>query len=215
MNVEVRDHWDAVYRTRPDARTSWHRARLDTSLRLADALDLDADAPIVDIGGGRSTFVDDLLERGHRDVSVLDIAAEALAQARARLGAAGDRVHWIAADVTVVELPATRYALWHDRAVFHFLVDAEARARYAATLARAVRPGGHAIVATFAPDGPAQCSGLPVCRYGAAALAAGFAPAFSLVASERDLHRTPAGGEQAFTYVLLRRVGAEDQGIRC
>lgn len=215
MNVEVRDHWDAVYRTRPDARTSWHRARLDTSLRLLDALDLDADAPIVDIGGGRSTFVDDLLERGHRDVSVLDIAAEALAQARARLGAAGDRVHWIAADVTVVELPATRYALWHDRAVFHFLVDAEARARYAATLARAVRPGGHAIVATFAPDGPARCSGLPVCRYAAATLAAAFAPAFSLVASERDLHRTPTGGEQAFTYVLLRRVGAEDQGIRC
>jgi SAM-dependent methyltransferase len=215
MNVADRHHWDAVYRTRPDAQTSWHRAHLDVSLRLLDALDLDVDAPVIDVGGGRSTFVDDLLARGLHEVSVLDIAAEALAQARERLGTAGGHVRWIAGDATAVELPAAHYALWHDRAVFHFLVDAHARARYAATLARAVRPGGHAIVATFAPDGPQRCSGLPVCRYDAAALAAEFAPAFSLVAAERDLHRPPAGGEQAFTYVLLRRAGAEDQGIRC
>lgn len=208
-------HWDAVYRTRADARTSWHRARLDTSLRLLEATGLDVDAPIVDIGGGRSSFVDDLLARGHRDVSVLDISVEALAQARERLGAAGGRVHWIGGDVTSVELPAARYALWHDRALFHFLADAEARSRYAATLARALRPHGHAIVATFAADGPERCSGLPVRRYDAASLAAQFSPAFSLVASERDLHRTPAGAEQAFTYVLLRRSGAEDQETRC
>lgn len=215
MNVAVRDHWDTVYRTRPEARTSWHRARLDTSLRLLEALDLDAGAPVIDVGAGRSTFVDDLLARGLRAVSVLDIADEALVQARERLGTAGGRVHWIVGDATALELPAAHYALWHDRAVFHFLVEADARARYAATLARAVRPGGHAIVATFAPDGPERCSGLPVRRYAAAALAAEFAPAFSLVASERDLDRTPAGGEQAFTYVLLRRVGAEDQDTRC
>ncbi|HEU4665705.1 MAG TPA: class I SAM-dependent methyltransferase [Dokdonella sp.] len=208
-------HWDAVYRARPDDRTSWHRARLDASLRLLDAIGLDPDAPIVDIGGGRSSFVDDLLARGHRDVSVLDVSLEALAQVRERLGAAGGNVHWIGADVTSVELPPARYALWHDRAVFHFLVDAHARSRYAAMLARSVRAGGHAIVATFAPDGPERCSGLPANRYDAASLAVQFAPAFALIESERDLHRTPTGAVQAFTYALLRRGGAEDREIRC
>ncbi|MBA8884246.1 class I SAM-dependent methyltransferase [Dokdonella fugitiva] len=208
MNTALRHHWDAVYRTRADTQTSWHCAHLDTSLRLLDALGLDAGAPVIDVGGGRSTFVDDLLARGLREVSVLDVAGEALAQARARLGASAAQVHWIAGDATTVELPAAHFAAWHDRAAFHFLVDADARRRYATTLACTVRPGGHAIIATFAPDGPERCSGLPVRRYDAAALAADFTPAFSLVAAERDLHRTPAGGEQAFTYVLLRRAGA-------
>ncbi len=205
MNAVRQMHWDDVYRDKRETQTSWFRAHLDESLRLIEALQLDENAPLLDIGGGRATLVDDLLARGFRDVSVLDVSAVALAEARARLGANAERAHWIVGDVTEFELPASRYALWHDRAVFHFLTAAAERSRYAAGIARAVRRGGHAIIATFAPDGPAQCSGLPVCRYGADALAAKFASAFEPIEAGTHMHMTPAGREQPFTHVVLRR----------
>jgi SAM-dependent methyltransferase len=148
-----------------------------------------------------------LLARGFSDITVLDIAESALAASRLRLGAAGERVHWLAADVIAATLPEAHFGLWHDRAVFHFLVDAQARARYVAQAARAMRPGGYAILATFAADGPERCSGLPVCRYDAAALAHAFEPAFTRVSDARDVHTTPWGSTQAFTYVVLRRTG--------
>jgi SAM-dependent methyltransferase len=204
MNATRAMHWDTVYRERGEAQTSWFRAHLDTSLRLIDALALPAQAPLLDVGGGRSTLVDDLLARGFTGVSVLDVSDVALADARRRLGARAADVAWIVGDVTEVELPPARYALWHDRAVFHFLTGAE-RERYVAAAARAVRPRGYAVIATFASDGPGRCSGLPVCRYDAAALSAVFAPFFDAVSADRDLHRTPADHEQAFTYVVLRR----------
>jgi SAM-dependent methyltransferase len=198
-------HWQDVYRTRAPAQTSWARPHLDESLRLIDALGLAPDAPIIDVGGGRSTLVDDLLARGFTDVGVLDISAAALEESRARLGVAGSAVTWIEGDVCAIDIAPARYALWHDRAMFHFLTDAAVRECYVAQAARAVRQAGHAIVATFAPDGPERCSGLPVMRYDAQALAAAFAPAFEPVADARELHRTPWGSEQAFTYLLLRR----------
>ena len=138
---------------------------------------------------------------------MLDVSEAALTQARRRLGADAARVQWIVGDVTEVELPAARYALWHDRAVFHFLTEAVERARYVAAAARAVRTGGHALVATFAPDGPDCCSDLPVCRYDAIMLAAMFAPAFEQVAESRHIHVTPAGRPQPFTHIVLRRRG--------
>jgi SAM-dependent methyltransferase len=205
MNSERQTHWDSVYRVKDEAQTSWFRAHLDESLRLIDALALPADAPLIDIGGGRATLVDDLLARGFGAVSVLDLSAVALGEARQRLGDDARRVHWIVGDITTVELPAACYALWHDRAVFHFLTEAADRARYATQMTRAVREGGYAIVATFAPDGPQKCSDLPVCRYDAAALAAEFAPAFVRVDAGGYVHTTPAGRAQPFTHVVLRR----------
>jgi methyltransferase family protein len=198
-------HWDAVHRERTPPQTSWFRPHLDESLRLVEALDLPAQAPLIDIGGGRSTLVDDLLARGFHHLTVLDIAAGALADAKARLGAQAPRVRWLTADVTRVDLPHARYALWHDRAAFHFLVDAAERNRYRGVLAHALRADGHAILATFAADGPQRCSGLHVRRYDADALAAEFAPLFEPVAHSRELHQTQAGVEQPFTYVVLRR----------
>lgn len=199
------EHWQAVYRDRPAGRTSWYRPHLELSLRLVDRLALPADAAVIDVGAGRSTLVDDLLERGFTDLTVLDLAPAALAESRSRLGAAGAGVSWLVGDVTRLDLPAARFALWHDRAVFHFMVEQHDRDAYVRAAAHAVAPGGHAIVAVFASDGPERCSGLPVRRHDAADLAAAFAPAFALLDSAREIHPTPSGVGQAFTYVLLKR----------
>lgn len=202
--MDPQAHWEAVYRGKGERETSWFREHLDTSLALIDGLALDRATPVIDVGGGRSTLVDDLLARGYTDLSVLDLSESALAQARDRLGAAGATVAWHVADVMNAALPDAHYGLWHDRAVFHFLVDDAARAAYVAQAARALRPGGHAIIATFAPDGPEKCSGLPVRRYAAAELAAAFAPAFRLVNQAREVHRTPWDSTQAFGYAVLQ-----------
>jgi SAM-dependent methyltransferase len=199
-------HWQQVYGSKSEAQTSWFRPHLDESLRLIDALRLPPEAPVIDVGAGRSTLVDDLLERGFIDVTALDISHDALAQSQARLGTAGRKVRWIEANVLEAQLPPARFDLWHDRAVFHFLTEAEQRARYVALCARSLRVGGFALVATFAADGPEKCSGLPVCRYAAEALAAEFGAGFETLAHSRELHHTPFDTTQSFTYLLLRRI---------
>jgi SAM-dependent methyltransferase len=204
-NPVLVDHWQAIYRDKSEAQTSWVRARLDQSLHLIDALHLPVTTPVIDVGGGRSTLADDLIACGFTDVTVLDIAESALAAMRARLGADAARMHWLTADATEAVLPATHFGLWHDRGAFHFLVDEVARKRYVAQAAGSVRAGGHAIIATFATDGPERCSSLPVRRYDADALAAEFEPAFERVAVAREEHLTPWGATQPFTYVVLRR----------
>ena len=205
MSNPAVDHWQAIYRDKSEAQTSWFRAHLDESLRLIDALHLPVATPVIDVGGGRSTLAEDLLARGFTNVTVLDIAESALAAMRARLGAEAARTHWRVADITEAELTAAHFGLWHDRAVFHFLIDEVARKRYVAQAAGSVRVGGHAIIATFAADGPERCSSLPVRRYDADTLAAEFHPAFERVAAAREEHLTPWGATQPFTYVMLRR----------
>lgn len=205
MSSSRQTHWDTVYAEKHAGQTSWFRPRLDESLRLIDALDVPRDQPVIDVGGGRATLVDDLLARDFADVSVLDLSAVAMAEAQQRLGALAHPVHWIVGDVTHHEFPASHYALWHDRAVFHFLTDAGEQSRYVASITRAMKPGGYAVIGTFAADGPERCSGLPVARYDAASLAALFEPAFTLITHSRDVHHTPSGNEQAFTYVVLQR----------
>lgn len=207
MSTALKDHWEAIYRDKGEQETSWFRPHLDESLRLIDTLALTANAPAIDVGGGRATLVDDLLARGLSDVSVLDLSELALAQSHRRLGAAAQRVHWIVGDAAEAELPAAHYALWHDRAVFHFLTDADVQVRYVRQAARAIRAGGHLVLGCFAPDGPARCSSLPVAHHDADAIRAIFACAFDTVTSSRELHHTPSGKPQAFNYVVLRRRG--------
>ena len=211
MSMRTQQHWQNVYATKDEVQTSWFRPHLDASLRLIDGLGLPANASFIDVGAGRSTLVDDLLTRGFRDVTALDIAPAALAQSRRRMGLAGDLVRWINADIFSASLPGTRFDLWHDRAVFHFLVDEREQARYVELAAHSVRDRGYLVVATFAPEGPDRCSNLPVCRYDAAGLAARFAPAFVPVADGREEHRTPGGLVQPFTYVLLRKADSEPE----
>ncbi len=205
MNTPRRTHWESIYQEKGEIQTSWYRAHLEQSLRCIDGLELDKDLPVVDVGGGRSTLVDDLLDRSFGDVTVVDLSAKALSDARQRLGTLSTAVTWIEGDVNEIDWPEALYTLWHDRAVFHFLTDGRDRARYVAGVTHSVRPGGYAIIATFASDGPERCSGLPVRRYDAAALAGEFTPNFELVTQHRDLHQTPAGHQQPFTYVVLRR----------
>lgn len=203
MNTETQDHWNRVYTTRAVDAVSWYQAQPRISLELIAAADLPVDAPIIDIGGGASVLVDCLLAQGRSALSVLDVSAAALANSRARLGANAAKVQWIEADVREFE-PPQRYALWHDRAVFHFLTDPADRERYMAAMRRSLKPRAHVVVATFALDGPARCSGLDVARYDAATLHAQFGDDFELLDSRRETHITPAGAEQRFTWIHLR-----------
>jgi SAM-dependent methyltransferase len=203
--VDVRRHWEQVYETKTADAVSWFQARPNTSLTFVADSGLSPAAPVIDVGGGASTLVDHLLDLGYANVSVLDISAPALAQAKARLGAARARkVHWLVQDVTRF-VPPQPYALWHDRAVFHFLTDEAAKSAYLAAVRRSVAPGGTVILATFAADGPTQCSGLQVTRYNANTLSALFGSEFERMATARDMHVTPWGSIQAFTYLRLRR----------
>lgn len=206
--MSEKQHWERVYETRPADAVSWFQPSAERSRALIQRVAPDLDAPIIDVGGGASVLVDELLGLGYRNLTVLDLAASALDIARARLGEASSGVHWIEGDVRTVALPEAAYAVWHDRAVFHFLTDVADRERYVAQVQRAVRPGGYVIVATFAEDGPTKCSGLPVARYSAESLHHEFGGSFELVASEHERHETPMGTQQAFIYCLCRMVGA-------
>lgn len=202
--MTTRQHWDTVYETKPADAVSWYAPHLRESLRYVEQAASSKDAAIIDVGGGESTLVDDLLQADYRNITVLDISARAIEVTRHRLGPLADRVHWLAADILEVQLPPKAYDIWHDRAVFHFLTDPADQGAYALSLRAALTPTGHVIVATFAPDGPDTCSGLPVQRYDADALAAalGFAPD-AIIRSERRVHTTPWGTEQPFTVVVL------------
>ncbi|MDA8232585.1 MAG: methyltransferase domain-containing protein [Magnetospirillum sp.] len=198
-------HWQNVYATKRDDEVSWFQTRPDTSLDLLLRARPGAGTPVIDVGGGASRLIDHLLDLGYSDLTVLDIAEAALATARARIGEAAARVAWVAADVTAWS-PPRAFGLWHDRAVFHFLVDESDRRAYAATMASAVTAGGQAIIGTFALDGPERCSNLPIRRYDAAGLAAEFAPHFRPVEDLAADHVTPAGKTQKFQFCRLLRV---------
>ncbi len=202
--VDRRQHWESVYRSKTADQVSWFQPHAASSMRLIhDAAR--ADAHVIDVGGGASVLVDDLLDAGYRNLTVLDLAEAALAASRARLGARAQAVQWLAADITRADLPAARYDVWHDRAVFHFLTDPDDRARYVEQVMRSVKPGGHVIIAAFGPDGPLQCSGLDVVRYAPDALHAEFGAPFRLLGHETEIHFTPTGKEQEFVYCYCRR----------
>lgn len=205
--MELKSHWERLYSTRPIQAVSWYQEHAERSLRLIHATGVAKDAAIIDIGGGASTLVDDLLAEGYSRLSVLDLSGRALAAARERIGSRSDEVRWIEADITKVVLPPLEYDLWHDRAVFHFLTSAEDRAAYVRAVSRSVKPSGHVIVATFAEDGPVECSGLPVARYSPEHLHSEFGESFVLVSNEKEEHHTPSGKVQKFVYCYCRRIG--------
>ncbi|MCB1343209.1 MAG: class I SAM-dependent methyltransferase [Pseudooceanicola sp.] len=192
-------HWDQVYTSRTETQLSWHQDAAQLSLELTLPLQ---PRSVIDIGGGLSRYADGLIAAGVGDVTVLDISQVALDAARVRLG---DAVEWIRADITKWQ-PSRTWELWHDRAVFHFLNADKDRAAYIAALKQALTPGTHALIATFAPDGPDSCSGLPVVRYSPASLAALLDPAFAPVTSRSHRHLTPWGTGQSFQYSLFRRI---------
>jgi 2-polyprenyl-3-methyl-5-hydroxy-6-metoxy-1,4-benzoquinol methylase len=202
--MTTKAHWEGVYRSKATDEVSWYKPHLDVSLRLIEEAAPDRASAIIDVGGGEATLVDDLVGRGYRDVTVLDLSQAAIDVAKGRLGATAASVSWITGDITQIELATARYDLWHDRAVFHFLTEAEDRAAYVRQVARAVKLGGHVIVATFGPEGPEKCSGLDVIRYDPASLHGQFGAKFRLLDSVKELHETPWGTPQQFVYCFCR-----------
>lgn len=201
--IPAQEHWDAAYERGAD-RVSWHQDEAHVSLELIAALDLAGDTPVIDIGGGVSSLAASLLDRGHIDLSVLDVSARALDAARERLDPRAERVARIHADLRTWR-PTRRYGVWHDRAVLHFLTDIEDQQRYAELIAAALEPGAHAIIATFGPDGPERCSGLPVVRYSADDLDRLLGDRFERTDHRYETHRTPGGSPQQFTWIVARR----------
>jgi 2-polyprenyl-3-methyl-5-hydroxy-6-metoxy-1,4-benzoquinol methylase len=202
--VDRKTHWEKVYATKTPDAVSWYRRHLDRSLALIERAIPERSASIIDVGGGESTLVDDLLLRGYENITVLDISQRAIDVTRSRLDSAADQVHWVAADITAVELEPRVYDLWHDRAVFHFLTLPEQRTAYVRQVARSVRPGGHVIVSAFGPEGPTKCSGLEVVRYDVESLHREFGASFRLLESSTELHRTPFDTTQQFLYCYCR-----------
>jgi len=187
--MDRQTHWEIIHREKAADGVSWYRPHLDMSLRLIEELAPDNATSILDVGAGQSALVDDLLERGYRDITVLDIAQVAIDSNLRRLGTRGDQVRWLAGDVTTIELERAAYDLWHDRAVFHFLTGADDRAAYVRQAARTLQPGGHVVIATF----------------DAASLGQEFGEAFRLVKALDEDHRTPTGKVQPFLYCCLTR----------
>lgn len=202
--MDARSHWDTVYRTKAPDKVSWFRPHLEISLNLIERAAADRSASIIDVGGGESTLVDDLLARGYRNVTVLDVSKTALDVTRKRLGSAAYNAQWLLADITEADVLPGCYDVWHDRAVFHFLTEAEQRVAYVQNVIRSVKRGGHVIVSTFGPEGPAKCSGLDVLRYDAESLHDQFGTHFRVVEHSTELHKTPSGAPQQFLYCYCR-----------
>jgi 2-polyprenyl-3-methyl-5-hydroxy-6-metoxy-1,4-benzoquinol methylase len=203
--MHSKEQWDKVYTSKSAASVSWYQEHAGTSLRLIAETGVLPEAQIIDVGGGASTLVDDLLAGGFRNIAVLDLSAAALQAAQSRLGNAAGRVNWISGDITDIQLPQNHFDVWHDRAVFHFLVTPEARAAYRSVLNRSLKPGGHLILATFAEDGPTQCSGLPVRNYSVTELETEVGSQFNLLHAGKEQHTTPSGAIQNFIYCLFRK----------
>lgn len=203
--MNQKDHWEQTYSSKSAESLGWYKPHLQTSLSWIATLKLPTDTPIIDIGGGASTLVDDLLEAGYQSISVLDISENALLTARARLGEKALLINWVAGNITTVELPAQHYELWHDRAVFHFLTEPDQQRQYRDRLLSALKPGGHLVMGTFAPEAPAKCSGLPVQRYDLELLQNTLGDEFELIRHDKEMHITPGGVEQMYLYCHFRK----------
>jgi 2-polyprenyl-3-methyl-5-hydroxy-6-metoxy-1,4-benzoquinol methylase len=203
--MNTKTHWEHIYETKAPTRVSWYQEHAQFSLQYIQRTGIRKTDSIIDVGGGASTLVDDLIADGFQHISILDVSGAALQLARQRLGARAAAVNWIEADITRADLAEQAYDLWHDRAVFHFLTQPADRQRYIDAVRHAVRPGGHVIVATFAPDGPERCSGLEVMRYDPESLHSEFGEGFAIIDGTRETHHTPLGTEQKFIYCYCRK----------
>jgi len=202
--MDAKSHWEKVYATKAPDAVSWYLAHLETSLALIERAAPDPSSSIIDVGGGESTLVDDLLARGYENITILDVSQTAMDVTKTRLGLAAEQVHWLVADITEAQLEPGAYDVWHDRAVFHFLTTSEHRVAYVRQVTHAVKPGGHVIISTFGPEGPTKCSGLDVIRYDAESLHDQFGVRFRLVESSKELHRTPFGTTQQFLFCYCK-----------
>ena len=202
--MDNKEYWEKVYDTKASDAVSWYAPHLETSLNLIHQATSNKDSAIIDIGGGEATLVDDLIARGYRDISVLDISQKAIDVARSRIGKPADKVRWYCTDITKATLPQNYFDVWHDRAVFHFLTQEDDRKMYVDQVMRSVKHGGYVIMSTFGPEGPEKCSGLDVVRYDPEQLHGQFGKSFKMINSSTELHKTPMGTTQQFLYCFCR-----------
>jgi 2-polyprenyl-3-methyl-5-hydroxy-6-metoxy-1,4-benzoquinol methylase len=202
--MSIQTHWESIYGSKPPDAVSWYRPHLEVSLDLIERCAAGASASIIDVGAGESTLVDDLVSRGYREITVLDVSKTAIEATKQRLGRSAEYVRWMLGDITQVSLRPQSFDVWHDRAVFHFLTEPTQREAYVRSVLNAVRPGGYVIVSTFGPEGPTKCSGLDVMRYDAEALHREFGKRFRIEESSKEIHRTPWGAAQQFVYCCCR-----------
>jgi len=202
--MDAQTYWENIYGEKAADAVSWYRPHLEKSLELIEHATHGLSASIIDVGGGESTLVDDLLARRYRNITILDISQTAIDVTKKRLGSASKNIHWLIGDITNVELEPCSYDVWHDRAVFHFLTAADARMAYVRQVAKAVKAGCHVIISTFLPEGPTKCSGLDVGRYNAESLHEEFGVRFQLPGSSTELYQVPFGTTQQFLYSLCR-----------
>jgi SAM-dependent methyltransferase len=200
-----REHWDKIYSTNPIEKLGWYLPRLEISMEWIKELKLSKNANIIDVGGGASTLVDDLLNEEYRSINVVDISKKALSISRERLGVRAELVSWLEEDITSVPLAANQFDLWHDRSVFHFLTGPDKWQQYRKKMLKSLRPDGHVIIAVFAPEAPSRCSGLPVKRYSVDLLENTFGEEFELKRHDKYLHITPSGVEQSHLYCHFRK----------
>ena len=198
-------HWEEIYSTKSANQVGWYTPHLETSMKWIAELKLAPEDPIIDVGGGASTLVEDLLDLGHTKLTFLELSARAIHLTKESLGKRSSAVTWLNGNVTEIELPSRYFCVWHDRAVFHFLIEPEMQQQYRDAVLKALRIGGYLIIGTFGPDAPPQCSGLPVQRYTSEFLCNTFGNEFELIHSQNEIHRTPSGVEQAYVYCLFQR----------
>lgn len=204
-SAERKSHWENIYASKASNAVSWYQESPDKSLELIAKSRILKSAIIIDVGGGASTLVDNLLARKYLQITVLDLSKNALQLARERLGEAGNKVTWLEADILTTQLPAQQFNLWHDRAVFHFLTRKEDRKKYIDQLKNALKPGGHVVIATFSLEGPPKCSGLETAHYDSNSLHDELGSDFELMESASEDHRTPFDTTQKFIYCLFRK----------
>ena len=213
-STQVSAHWDTVYGGKAPDQLSWFQLQPEPSLQLVQQRASSPKAQIIDVGGGTSLLVDALLSLGYKHLTVLDLSERALATVQQRLAVQAADVIWLAGDVRSIALPHQAYDIWHDRAVFHFLVDPADRQRYAEQVTHSLRPGGDLILATFAEDGPERCSGLLVLRHSTESLQQVFGQQMELQHQQRITHVSPSGVEQKFLYTVWKlKNGVEDQRV--
>lgn len=205
MTFDPKTHWESIYKTKSSKEVSWYSPHLERSLEIITGLGLPADAKILDVGAGASTLPDDLLARGFKNITVLDISSEALKVSKERLGKSADLIQWLEGDITQVSLEAGSYDLWHDRAVFHFLTNLEDRKKYVKKLVSALKPNAYVLMATFGPNGPLKCSGLEIVRYSAGNLQKELEGSFQLEQHFAEIHKTPFDTTQEFLYCLFKK----------
>jgi len=199
------EHWEEIYSTKPVTQVGWYAPHLENSMKWIAELNLAADDPIIDVGGGASTLIDDLLQLDHRKLTYLDLSQRAIQLTKERLGKPSSAITWLCGDVTKIELPSKYYCLWHDRAVFHFLIEPEVQQIYRDSILKALKIGGYFLIGAFSLNAPPKCSGLPVQRYTSEILCKTFGKDFALRRHQNETHNTPSGVEQEYVYCLFQR----------